>query len=384
MDSTKVFCPNATCPANGQIGKGNLTVHDRKKRRYRCKVCKKPFSQRQGPPFYRLRTSVAPVVRVLKLLAQGCRLQALVFAFAIAEHTVMNWLERSGRHCQAVDEHLVEQPRLLGAVRMDEIRVKMRGQVVSWMALARAVPPRWWLGGALAVARDAQLIQQLVARVKRASSALGRGRLVVSDGLKSYASQIKAVFGEPVCTGQRGRPPLIEWPKLHIVQVIKRYVAGKLVGLERRIVQGEAAWLATLRHKVGGGVLNTACSERLNSTFRSHVAVLGRRTRALAGGCERLQWGMYVTGVAYNFCCEPASLRLPGLIGGHKGLGRTPAMAAGLSDDCWRLEELLTYHVVPPPWRPPKQRRRPSRALKALIQKWTSYAHFIGVSPSDD
>src|SRR5437588_5093255 len=92
MDATKVFCPNPACPARGQIGKGNLTVHDRKKRRYRCKICKKPFSEPQGTPFYRLRTSVETVVRVLKLMAQGCPLQAIVFAFEIDERPVMNWL----------------------------------------------------------------------------------------------------------------------------------------------------------------------------------------------------------------------------------------------------------------------------------------------------
>jgi hypothetical protein len=272
-----------------------------------------------------------------------------------------------------VQEHWVEKPRPLGEVQMDEIRVRRRGQVVSWMALAIEVPTRLWLGGVVAVARDAPLIEKLVAGVKRASSALGRGLLFVTDGLKSYASQIKAVFREPVYTGQRGRPPLIEWPKLHIVQVIKRYVDGKLAGIERRIVQGEAALIEMLRHKAGGGgVLNTAFIERLNSTFRSHLAALGRRTRALAGGCESLQWGMYLTGTVYNFCCEHASLRLPGLIGGHKWLGRTPAMVAGLSDHCWTMEELLTYHIPPPPWKPPKQRGRPSRAHKALIRKWTS------------
>jgi len=372
MDSTNVFCPNEACPARGQLGKGNLTVHDRKKRRYRCTVCKKPFSQRHGTPFYRLRTPVETVVLVLKLLAHGCPLQAIVFAFAIDERTVMTWLERSGSHCQAVQEHLVEQPRDLGEVQMDEIRVRMRGKVVSWMALAIDVPTRLWLGGAVAVARDAQLIQQLVERVKRASSALGQGLLFVTDGLKSYASQIKAVFREPLVTGELGRPKLIEWPKLHIVQVIKRYVEGKLEKIERRIVQGDAATIERLRHQVSGGVLNTAFIERLNSTFRSHLAALGRRTRALAGECRSLQWAMYLTGATYNFCCEHASLRLPGLIGGHKWLGRTPAMAAGLSDHCWTMEELLTYQVPPPPWRPPKQRGRPSRALKALIEKWTS------------
>lgn len=99
MDSTNVFCPNEACPARGQVGQGNITVHDRKKRRYRCTVCQKAFSERKGTPFYRLRTAAETVILVLKLLSRGCPVQAIVFAFEVDERTVMAWLRRGGRHC---------------------------------------------------------------------------------------------------------------------------------------------------------------------------------------------------------------------------------------------------------------------------------------------
>ncbi len=371
MDSTKVFCPNENCPARGQIGEGNITVHDKKKRRYRCAVCKKAFSERKGTPFYRLRTAADVVVLALKLLSRGCPTQAIAFAFDVDERTVTDWQARGGAQCQAVHEHLVEQPRERGEVQMDEIRVKLLGRVVGWMAMAIEVPTRLWLGGVVAPVRDAKLIGELVGRVKRACSALGRGLLFVTDGLASYPTQIKEVFREPFQTGEKGRPRLIEWPNIHIVQVVKRYVGGKLESIERRIVQGSAEMVEALRHKVdGGGVLNTAFIERLNSTFRSHISALCRRTRALAGRCESLNRAMYLTGTVYNFCTEHASLRMPGLIGGRKWLERTPAMAANLTDHCWTMEELLNYHVPPPRWTPPKQRGHPSRALKALIERW--------------
>jgi hypothetical protein len=285
----------------------------------------------------------------------------------------MDWLARAGRHCERLQEHLVETPRRLGEVQMDEIRLKLWHRVVGWMALAIEVPTRLWLGGAVAPQRDAQLLRTLVERVKRGSSALGRGLLFITDGLAAYVTVIKAVFREPWRTGQPGRPPLIPWPHIHIVQVVKRSVGGKLEGIERRLVQGSAEMIETLRHKAAGaGVLNTAFIERFNGTLRGHIAALGRRTRALAGRCISLHWAMYLTGTVYNFCCEHASLRLPGLIGGHQWLGRTPAMAAGLTDHCWTMEELLTYHVPPPPWTPPKRRGPPSQALKALIARWAS------------
>jgi WD40 repeat protein len=39
MDTSKQFCPNVACSARGQIGQGNIRLHDRKRQRYRsCSV----------------------------------------------------------------------------------------------------------------------------------------------------------------------------------------------------------------------------------------------------------------------------------------------------------------------------------------------------------
>jgi hypothetical protein len=39
MDPQAVFCPNEACPASGQVGKGNISVHSQKERRYKYTVC---------------------------------------------------------------------------------------------------------------------------------------------------------------------------------------------------------------------------------------------------------------------------------------------------------------------------------------------------------
>jgi hypothetical protein len=46
------------------------------------------------------------------------------------------------------------------------------------------------------------------------------------------------------------------------------------------------------------------------------------------------------------------------------------ALAAGITDHGWSVYALLSYHVPPPCWTPPKQRGRPSHALKHLIARW--------------
>ncbi len=109
-----------------------------------CTECHKTFTATKGTALYRLRTSAETVSLVVTLMAHGCPLQAIVVAFGYDERTVACWLARAGGQGQAVQEHLVEQPRDLGQVQADEIRVKKQGGIV-WMALAMMVSTRLWL-----------------------------------------------------------------------------------------------------------------------------------------------------------------------------------------------------------------------------------------------
>ena len=121
MDPQTVFCPNPDCPASGHVGAGNIGIHSRKERRYRCQVSHKTFAARHGTTFYRLRTAEAAVTVVLTLLAYGCPLQAIVAAFGLDERTVRDWHTRAGVQCQRVQAHLVEQPRDLGQVQAADV-----------------------------------------------------------------------------------------------------------------------------------------------------------------------------------------------------------------------------------------------------------------------
>ena len=99
MDPQTIFCPNLACPARGQVGKGNIGVHSRKERRYKCSVCGKTCAESKGTVFYRLRKAQDLVVIVVTLLAYGCPVQAIVMAFGLHERTVASWQARSGTHC---------------------------------------------------------------------------------------------------------------------------------------------------------------------------------------------------------------------------------------------------------------------------------------------
>jgi transposase-like protein/IS1 family transposase len=361
MDPTRVFCPNRDCPARGQTGQGNIGSHSRKEQCFICHACHKTFSATTGTGFYRLRTSAETVVLVVTLLAPGCPVQAIGAAFGFDERTVTDWWARSGRQGQAVHEYLVEQARDLGQVQADEIRVKKQGGIV-WMAMAMMVKTRLWLGGEVSEQRDLSLIRRLMERVKRCAA--HRPLLVCTDGLGSYIRAIRETFRDPVHTGQGGRPRR-PWRHVYIAQVVKHYERRRAVATDRRMLEGTPARVETLRRRSqGDGVINTAYIERLNATVRERLAPLARRCRALARHTLTLHEGMFLVGTVYNFCTPHASL--------SHTRKTTPAMAAGITDHCWTMQELLSFQVPLPRWAPPKRRGRPSRALQRLIERWCS------------
>ena len=361
MDPARTFCPNLVCAARGHTGQGNIGIHSRKEQRFICTACRKTFTATKGTALYRLRTSAETVSLVVTLMAHGCPLQAIVVAFGCDERTVAAWWARSGKQGQAVQECLVEQPRDLGHVQADEIRVKKQGGIV-WMALAMMVKTRLWLGGEVSEQRDMSLSRRLIERVRRCAT--HRPLLICTDGLVSSIRAVRETFRDPVHTGTGGRPRLRPWRNVLIAQVIKRSERRRVVETERRIIEGTPARVETLRRRSqGDGVINTAYIERLNATFRARLASLTRRGRALARRTVTLQHGMYLIGTVYNFCTPHASLA-------HASGRTTPAMAAGITDHGWTVQELLSFHVPPPRWTPPKQRGRPSHAFKRLIERW--------------
>jgi IS1 family transposase len=305
--------------------------------------------------FEGLRKPTELVVIVVTLLAYGCPLQAIVHAFGLDERTVASWRDRAGEHCQGVHQNVVETARLdLQHVQADEIRVK-GCQMVAWMGLAMMVRPRLWLAGVVSVTRDRELADRLLQQVRRCGLAL-KALLVCTDGWAAYPGSIKRAFREKVkATLGRGRARLYLWPELHIGTVIKRTQKKRVVEVTRTMSHGsqeEAERL--LQQSKGGSVLNTAFIERLNATMRQRLATLTRKCRQGARRLRSLETGMYLFGTTYNFCWPHHELSKPA----HEGRACTPAMAAGLTDHIWSVEELLSYKIAPPPWVEPTRRGR--------------------------
>jgi hypothetical protein len=227
------------------------------------------------------------------------------------------------------------------------------------------------LGGVLSIYRDTKLITALMVKVR--ACALCRPLLFCVDGCRAYVRAIRFVFREPVHTGKPGAPRLRSWDGLCIAQVVKQYVRKRVVGIDRRLVQGTMAQVeALLRHTQGKGTTNTAYIERLNATFRSRLAALVRRGRALVRQTTTLHQATYLVRLVYNFCAYHQSLRVAIHLPANRcqWVPRTPAIAAGITDHLWTVDELLSFQVPLPRWTPPKRRGRTFKATKALIAQW--------------
>jgi transposase-like protein/IS1 family transposase len=368
MDASQVFCPNENCKARGQIGQGNIVSHGKTRPRYRCKACGKTFSAQAGTMFAGLRKPKTLIVVVVTLLAYGCPVQAIVQAFGLDERTVANWRDRAGKQCQRVHQAVVQQGQLdLVHVQADEIRVK-GCKMVAWMGLAMMISTRLWLGGVVSLTRDRTLADRLLWQVRSCCQPL-RALLVCIDGWNAYPGSIRRAFRQKVKqTAGRGRACLRVWPQLCIGVVIKRSVNKRVVQVTRKLIQGTLEQAQSLLLvSQGGTVLNTAFIERLNGTIRERLASLTRKCRHAARRLTALESGMWLLGCTYNLCWphHELSRRATKAREGRGEVRLTPAMASGLTDHIWSIQELLSYRVAPAPWMEPKRRGRPKKRAAA-------------------
>jgi IS1 family transposase len=171
--------------------------------------------------------------------------------------------------------------------------------------------------------------------------------LLTSDGYPAYATAIEEVYGQWVQPERKpgpGRPPKPrrEMPAgLVYATVTKRREGGRVVGVTRAVVFGLACLLALwLRRSGVSHTVNTSFVERNNATDRQQNARKRRKTYGFSRSKRMHDGATYFVSYSYNFCWPVRTLRLKE---GGAWRGRTPAMAAGLTDHVWPLREWLTY-----------------------------------------
>lgn len=332
MNLQTVFCPNMACRDKHQVGKGNIVAHSQKHQRCKCLSCGRTFSYRRGTMFYGLRTNAEIVTWAVGLVAWGCPVAAIVAVFEVDERTVADWLHRAGLYAETFHHQHIQKVDLQ-QVQVDEIRLKMQRQVL-WIAMALGVGSRLWLGAVCRVSRDKQLARQIMTCIYNWAKQVPL--VIAFDGWNAYPSAAAFIFREPQWIGKVGGSRKRPWAELALVQLVKQ--EAQQWTMTRWILSGSYKTIRRLLDGTQGKdtTINTAYIERLNATFRAHLACFARRTRCPARHLQTVGERVFLVGCLYNFCCIHASLDK-----------RTPAMAAGLTDHSWSLEEFLWSRLLP-------------------------------------
>ena len=192
---------------------------------------------------------------------------------------------------------------------------------------------------------------------------LRRLPLFVVDNWKTYRGAFlriahRVVHRRRKSRSQRGRRPgprLAPRSDLLVAVVNKvRDATGNLVKVTRFVLYGtRRAVKAAIRATGAGKKIATAYLERPHATMRSQTARMIRRTRAGSMLAELLGKQLLLWRDAYNWVRVHGSLD-----------GRTPAMAAGLTDHVWTMSE----YVMHPVHRSPYEDMERAERVKGLLE----------------
>jgi len=186
------------------------------------------------------------------------------------------------------------------------------GDVWTWTAIdAETKLVASWLVGL----RDADCAIAFMNDLK--SRLAGRVQLT-TDGHKVYLVAVEQAFGSEIdyamlvkLYGQETEPD-------------KRYSPANCIASEKHAVRGNP----------DASLVSTSYVERQNLTMRMSMRRFTRLTNAFSKKLENHEYALALYFMHYNFARTHKSLSNP--------YARTPAMAAGVSDHVWSIEEIVT------------------------------------------
>lgn len=270
--------------------------------------------------------SIDKRIKIISALVEGNSIRATCRITGAAKGTVLRLLESVGKACSKYqNEHL----RDLNCknIQIDEIwsfcYAKQKnvpdnkknqfgyGDVWTFTAIDAdtKLVPSWLVG-----LRDADYAISFVNDLK---DRLANRVQITTDGHKIYLNAVEYAFDSKVdyamLVKMYGNEPENEI----------RYSTAECVATEKRILQGNP----------DSSKISTSYVERQNLTMRMSMRRFTRLTNGFSKKIENLEHAVALHFMYYNFARTHKSLANP--------YPRTPAMAAGIENHIWSIEEIV-------------------------------------------
>jgi IS1 family transposase/transposase-like protein len=317
----KMVCHNCSslCKKFGKFGPKRI-------QRWRCKQCKRTFSDEQNKPLDDMRIPMDKATMALQLLLEGCAVASVTRVTGLHKRTILNLLVLAGERCEKLMEDRIKDIAVRD-VACDEIwsyvwchdKHKARNGIMDekkgskwcFIALERNTKMvlAWHLGE-----RDDENTMEFTEKLSNATS----GEFQVStDGWACYRFALGMSLGNRISFAQQIKTYATDG------QPDTRYSPAKVTKVRNKAIFGRPDMER----------VSTSHVERLNLELRMTMRRLTRLTLSYSKKLANHRAAFALTFAYHNFVRR------------HETLKTTPAMASGLTDHAWKLEDLLTATI---------------------------------------
>jgi transposase-like protein/IS1 family transposase len=296
--------------------------------RFRCRTCRKTFSQRPERLLGAMTLPLDRALLCLNLLCEGSSIRAIERITGTEKKTILRLLVQVGAGCERMLAETVKGVPVKD-VQADELWTYVRckqgtrerkkiadpdaGDAYCYIGMERTskLVLAWHLGR-----RNGWDAHDFVAKLSTATAGTFQ---LTTDGLNGYPNAVEYNLG--------GRADYAQVIK-EFTQVGgeegRRYAPPRLSSQEKVMVSG----------RPDEDRVSTSHIERANWTLRGHLRRFTRLSNGFSRKKSNLRAALALFFAYYNFC------RM------HKTIRMTPAMAAGLARRPWTLADLLTASMA--------------------------------------